>query len=530
MKNNKKKIKQMGVIIIVLLFSVFAGGYAQIKEPSQKTKIDELIQQLGERNWREAVDALAEIGESAVPSLVQLVEERRRIKNNDVQSWLLTARIHYVLVKIESKTATDVVAETLLDEQANENIRTHAAMAIRDSQLETFISPLRKAYRSKNNTVRWKTVEALAEIGAEKSEDIFLEALKDEYLYVRGEATKILGNLKSIKSAPHMIGNFNDESWWVRLETRDALVRLGKPAENLLIDALKDKDSSTRWQAAWVLGTIQSEKAAVPLVEILSDQNWMVRDEASIALKSIQSKRSIKPLIVSLKDKREYVRKGAAWVLGEIKSEDAVDALIELLQNKVSGQDVSAALKKIGNLKGLMAVEQYLHEIEVQTPDLESIVFKNRLFSLYPQSLQSNPGIPSPYITRDGEEIILVYTTDNTYELIPVRVENGRPYIYTRFGKGRQLDVDIQDFPVLARTGLHSEQNLEQTKTITGRSVVEITELGRPGRSSGAGFMAEDEDIISVLKGDNRLVNDMELTHRDTSRVLFHLHPTLWIL
>ena len=43
----------------------------------------------------------------------------------------------------------------------------------------------------------------------------------------------------------------------------------------------------------------------------------------------------------------------------------------------------------------------------------------------------------------------------------------------------------------------------------------------------GAGFMAGDEDIVSVLMGDNLLVSSMDLTHRDLSKALFHLWNTV---
>jgi hypothetical protein len=96
-------------------------------------------------------------------------------------------------------------------------------------------------------------------------------------------------------------------------------------------------------------------------------------------------------------------------------------------------------------------------------------------------------------------------------------------------GKGNQLEVDAEDFPALAETGLHSEIELDQTKTITGRSVVVITEIGRPERSSGSGFMALDEDIISVLKGDNRLVEKLGLTHPQTAKALFHVWNLVYL-
>jgi hypothetical protein len=75
----------------------------------------------------------------------------------------------------------------------------------------------------------------------------------------------------------------------------------------------------------------------------------------------------------------------------------------------------------------------------------------------------------------------------------------------------------------MTRTGLHSEAELDAKETITGLPVDVITYIGRPGRYSGAGFMAEDEDIISVLKGDNDLVRKLGLTHPQMARPLYHV-------
>jgi hypothetical protein len=79
------------------------------------------------------------------------------------------------------------------------------------------------------------------------------------------------------------------------------------------------------------------------------------------------------------------------------------------------------------------------------------------------------------------------------------------------------------DFPALAKNGPHSEEELDQTETITGVPVEEITRVARPGAYSSVGFMSHDEDILSVLKGDNRLVGQLELTHSQCSRPLFHV-------
>lgn len=152
------------------------------------------------------------------------------------------------------------------------------------------------------------------------------------------------------------------------------------------------------------------------------------------------------------------------------------------------------------------------------------ISINQKTYHLYPKTLEELPDIPSPYTTEDGMEIVIAFTKDNKSTLIPVTVENGEPWLHeNKRGKGRQLDVDAEDFPTLARTGLHSEIDLDYARRITGRSVAEITESGRPNNSSGVGFMAQDEDIISVLKGDNRLIEKMGLTHPQLAKPLFHV-------
>ena len=144
---------------------------------------------------------------------------------------------------------------------------------------------------------------------------------------------------------------------------------------------------------------------------------------------------------------------------------------------------------------------------------------------LYPNILDKLPDIPSPFTAEDGTEIVVAFLKDKKYALIPVTVENGEPMNYNKnqWGKGNQLEVNVRDFPTLARTGLHSEIELEQTKMITSKSIAEITEIGRPGRASIAGFLSHDEDIITVLKGDNRLVKKLELTHPQFTKPLFNV-------
>ncbi|GET23234.1 hypothetical protein [Prolixibacter denitrificans] len=146
----------------------------------------------------------------------------------------------------------------------------------------------------------------------------------------------------------------------------------------------------------------------------------------------------------------------------------------------------------------------------------------------YPLSYLSKPDIVSPAVFKDGTEAILVMKKDSTYGIVRVTVENGTPLLYSNqikwmMGKGQQLGVDQGDFPALAKNGLHDEAELEGKDRITGFPVEIIDVIGRPNGFSYAGFMAKDENILSVLKGDNQTVRAMGLTHPQMAKPLFHV-------
>ena len=169
-------------------------------------------------------------------------------------------------------------------------------------------------------------------------------------------------------------------------------------------------------------------------------------------------------------------------------------------------------------------MKDIIGSIEITEP--VHVSYKQKAYPLYPEVLDRLPDVPSPFTTEDGMEVVICLLRDDRYALIPVTFENGEALDYKTgqwYGKGRQLDVDTLDFPALARTGLHSDNELNQVESITEKAIAEITRVGRPGEYSGAGFMSHDEDIISVLRGDNRLVSRLGSTHPEIAKPLFHV-------
>jgi hypothetical protein len=144
--------------------------------------------------------------------------------------------------------------------------------------------------------------------------------------------------------------------------------------------------------------------------------------------------------------------------------------------------------------------------------------------AVYPQTYKSHPGTPSPFRTASGEELVLAELTVGGLAYVPVTAENGDPYSCAceLNGKGMQLRVS-DEFPTLQRTGLHAESALDKAVGITGYPFAVIDCIARPRAFSYDGFISEDESIVAVLKGDNRLVRALGLTHPQLAIPLFHL-------
>jgi len=229
-----------------------------------------------------------------------------------------------------------------------------------------------------------------SEIGDERVVEQLIQALKDENRYVREEAAMALGEIGDKRAVEPLINALKDEDSDVRMEAAEALdqmgwkpgyvtekayylvakkewdeaVKLGEPAVEPLINALKDKE------AAEALVKIGDERAVEPLINALKDEDSSVRWEAAGALGEIGDERAVEPLINALKDEASGVRWEAAEALGEIGDERAVEPLINALKDEDSDVRWKAAeaLVKIGE----PAVEPLIHALKDEDSDVRA--------------------------------------------------------------------------------------------------------------------------------------------------------------
>jgi len=92
-------------------------------------------------------------------------------------------------------------------------------------------------------------------------------------------------------------------------ETAIRLVKIGRPAVDALIVALKDKHPDVRSGAAYALGEIRDPRAVGSLIIALKDKDNNVRKEVADALAKI-GRPAVESLIAIMKDTDLY---DSAW-------------------------------------------------------------------------------------------------------------------------------------------------------------------------------------------------------------------------
>lgn len=488
------------------------SGPLRLGEPLQDNEPRKFVAALGQEDWRNAADHLAACGDAAVDDLSRVLRDRSFDKR------IIQSRAIDILVRIGTVRAMEAIVDCLNDQECNEHARGFAALGLSEFQSDRVLEALGTTLRDKTPLVRWKSAEALGKLGLSQAAAPLARALTDEDEHVRAAAARALGQSKPENLPNEIIEALKDDSWIVRSNARNAVLEIGWPASRPLVDALTHNNNRVRWQAAWALGKLDATEVSAKLVGLLNDPDWIIRDEAAVALTRIKSESATDLLIDLVNNTRHVGRREAIWVLSKLRTEKALQPLKGwLTDNEMEIREWAAeAIRRIEKTL-ITNTDHHASVASTVQCDLSKL-------PLYPQTLEALPRIHSPCTGNDGREFVTVTISDK-HALFPVTVENGTPLDYRQmsWGKGNQLRVNAADFPTLARSGLHSELELDWTKTITDRSVGLITELGRPGRSSGVGFVGHNEDIISVLKGDNRVVKRLGQTHPQLARPLFHV-------
>jgi HEAT repeat protein len=142
-----------------------------------------------------------------------------------------------------------------------------------------------------------------------------------------------------------------EDIWEARLKSIEEVRTLNESeAVNLLIESLKDKNSSIRMKAAEALGNYNNSTQPIEaLIQALGDENPQVADQAKLSLMQIGTP-AVVPLILALKVESLTIKANAAQVLGRLGDPRAIEPLRRLQMESNDGDvqtKVAYALRKL---------------------------------------------------------------------------------------------------------------------------------------------------------------------------------------
>jgi len=152
------------------------------------------------------------------------------------------------------------------------------------------------------------------------------------------------------QAVPRLIEKYDTQDARERLTINNILVKIGKAAVPLLVDALKLENPEQVSRICSTLGEIKDSAAVIPLTGMIDHNDWRVRSEAVGAIGRIGDLRGNQAVMNLLLDTVEIVRKSAAVSSGQLVIREAIPNLVHMLGDDFYGARfcASEALVKFG--------------------------------------------------------------------------------------------------------------------------------------------------------------------------------------
>lgn len=230
--------------------------------------------------------------------------------------------------KMEKNKDVDGLLWALKQEKSD--VRKEAAEALGRIGDPKTIEPLIKAFTDTNEQVSHSAIEAVGRIGEPAIEPLSRALNRGDWLLQR-QAPRALGKIGSPRAIELLLGAFRTDDWGFQLLLSDVLGQIGERAVDQLIQALKHESISIRRGAAMGLGNIRSAKAVEPLVQALKDIDHGVKREAVSALVKI-GEPSVELLIQAATDSETH--DSAVIALANIADPRASEVLTQALNDK----------------------------------------------------------------------------------------------------------------------------------------------------------------------------------------------------
>jgi len=286
------------------------------------------------REQKEALDRLAnmdvERARPAVPELIELYKDSKKPEHLEA------------LARYKDERTKPLMIEALEYSDDDFDRATIAAGVLGEMKAADAVDPLIKAaekplpIKSRANSVKLAAIRALVKIGDKRAVPVLTKIVTtsaDEQDFLLNQKAALgLAELRDPSSVPALIKGLFMTGRGINIfqECRLALVRIGEPAVDPLIQLLDEKNPEIR-QMAKQLKFDEASPGVVPT-------------KASIVLGDLRAKKAVPRLIARLSMPQKGGEHTAVLIaLGYIGTGPAVDALVNILKNPKASPPLRAS-------------------------------------------------------------------------------------------------------------------------------------------------------------------------------------------
>ncbi|WP_459555933.1 HEAT repeat domain-containing protein [Lacunimicrobium album] len=309
------------------------------------------------------VDAISDIGQDAVPRLIELA-------GGQVAGQQLIVCL--AMGKAKDSRCLESLSNLLNHDLAT--IRCYSAEALGDLGDTKAIKLLVSALKDPESNVRACAASALVKIPDERSVTPLVRCLKDPDRHVRLLAVNALGAIGDKSAASPLSQLLDENDPELIAATCDSLGRLGDASaiERLIQFLVLPESDEHTGLVLKVIDTVRRLQAtpAVPaLLELLQSPDSNIRLKAVEAIGQCKQKSAAEDIeLILAKDPSDEVRAAAAKSLGELKDPESLNALVEALQDTLNVR--VKTIIALGAIKNSNAVPTLIPLLKDQSPEI----------------------------------------------------------------------------------------------------------------------------------------------------------------
>lgn len=171
---------------------------------------------------------------------------------------------------------------------------------------------LRRLTRKKEPEVRLAAKIALGMLGDQRASNLIKKEMSEKTPTIWEEAIRGLGMVNDTSSIAFLEDIAEGNIWQLKMAAAEALMRMGKRKNNILISALKSGDPMIRIRAITIIKDLGSEDFLTEIIPLTEDPFLNIALSAIEYISRIKKPEVKKKLIALLNAKNPYVRIAAA--------------------------------------------------------------------------------------------------------------------------------------------------------------------------------------------------------------------------